>query len=189
MPSQKFVGRDGARPSRMQTSAIVYWLMPADPERELLCEIISILYKQFDAPNFDPHLTILVTKQDLQSPKNVLRQIKVSPIRLTVRGISFADEFTKTLFVRMEPSEPLEKLVGDLGRAAKSPTEAVRDPHVSLLYKKLVTPVKKELASTIQLPFSEVTFDSIRAVRCDLPVRSSADVEAWRVVATKSLRE
>jgi 2'-5' RNA ligase len=172
-----------------KNSAIVYWLMPADPERELFCDIIRILYKQFDAPNFDPHLTILVAKEDGESPANVLKQIKASPIRLAVREIAIADEFTKTLFVRMEPSKSLEKLVVDLGHAVKSKTETVDDPHVSLLYKKLATPVKKELASTIQLPFSEVTFDSIKAVRCDLPVESSADVEAWRVVATKSLGE
>jgi len=173
----------------MQKSAIVYWLMPADPERELFCEIIRILYKQFDAPNFDPHLTVLVAKEDRQAPADVLKQIKVSPICLGVRGIGFADEFTKTLFVQMESSKRLEKLVGDLVRAAKSGTETVHDPHVSLLYKKLASSVKKELASTIRLPFSEVTFDSIKAVRCELPVQSSADVEAWQVVATKSLCE
>ena len=172
-----------------KNSAIVYWLMPADPERELFCEIIRILNKQFEAPNFDPHLTVLVAKEDPESPADVLKQIKASPIRLAVQEIGFADEFTKTLFVRMKSSKLLEKLITDLGRAAKSGTETVHDPHVSLLYKKLATPVKKELASTIRLPFSEVTFDSIKAVRCDLPVESSADVEAWRVVATKSLRE
>ena len=161
--------------------------MPADPERELFCEISRILYKQFDAPNFDPHLTILVAKEDGESPADVLKEIKASPIRLAVREIGFADEFTKTLFVRMESSKMLEKLAVDLGRAAKSGTKGVNDPHVSLLYKKLAPSVKKELASTIRLPFSEVTFDSIKAVRCDLPVENSADVEAWRIVAAKKL--
>jgi 2'-5' RNA ligase len=173
----------------MKKSAIVYWLMPADPERELFCDIIRILCKQFDASNFDPHLTVLVTKEDRESPADVLNQIKASPIRLSVGGVGFADEFTKTLFVRMEPNKALEELIVDLGRAAKSRTESVDDPHVSLLYKKLPESVKKELASTLKLPFQEVTFDSIKAVRCDLPVQSSADVEAWEVVATKSLGE
>jgi 2'-5' RNA ligase len=170
-----------------KNSAIVYWLMPADPERELFCDIIRILYKQFDAPNFDPHLTVLVTKEDRQSPANVLKQIKASPIRLSVRGISFADEFTKTLFVRMESSKPLEELVVDLGRATKSRTKSVGDPHVSLLYKKIPASTKRELASTIKLPFREVVFDSVVAVRCAWPTRSHADVETWRRLATKKL--
>ena len=89
----------------------------------------------------------------------------------------------------MESSKLLEELVVDLGRATKSRTKSVGEPHVSLLYKELAPSVKKELASTIQLPFHEVTFDSIKAVSCPLPVRSSADVEAWRVIATKSFRE
>ncbi len=172
----------------MKKSAIVYWLMPADPERELFCDIIRILYKQFDAPDFDPHLTLLVA-QDGEAPKKILEKIKASPIRLSVRGVGFADEFTKTLFVRMEPNKALEKLIVDLGHAAKSRGESADDPHVSLLYKKLPESVKKELASTLKLPFQEVTFDSIKAVRCDLPVQSTADVEVWEVVATKSLGE
>ena len=47
---------------------------------------------------------------------------------------------------------------------------------------------RRRLALSIQLPFSEVIFDSIKAVRCALPTRNRADVEAWRGIATKSLR-
>jgi hypothetical protein len=46
---------------------------------------------------------------------------------------------------------------------------------------------KKKLASTLPLPFREVVFDSIKAVRYYLPVRDHADVKAWRIVAAKSL--
>jgi len=49
--------------------------------------------------------------------------------------------------------------------------------------------VKKELACTMQLPFREVLFDSIKAVRCASLTRNRADVEAWRVMATKFLTD
>lgn len=186
MPSPKIVGRDGGRPSSMKKSAIVYWLIPANPERELFCDIIRILYKQFDAPNFDPHLTLLVA-QDGEAPKKILEKIKAAPIRLGVRGVAVSDTFTKTLFVQMNPNDSLKNLVVDLDRATRSGSKTVDDPHVSLLYKELPASVKKELASTIKLPFSEVTFDSIRAVRLTLPVRNREDVESWETIATKSL--
>ncbi len=171
----------------MKKSVLVYWLILAEPKRELFCELIRILAKRFDAPRFEPHLTLLVTAEDRQAPKQILEQIDASSIQLRLREISFSSKFTKTLFVRFKSNNTLEKLIVDLRRATKSRGKFVRDPHVSLLYKKIPVAVKRGLASTIRLPFKEVVFDSIKAVRCHLPVRDRADVEAWRVLATKSL--
>ena len=162
--------------------AIVYWLTPAKAERELFCEIVRILAKQLDAPRFEPHLTLCLAP-DRQSLSKVLRRIKLSPIRLRVRGLSCSAEFTKTLFVRFKSSRALKELIVDLGGEAKS----LRDPHVSLLYKRIPARLKKELTSTIKLPFREVVFDSIKAVRCASPTKTRADIESWRVIATKRL--
>jgi len=172
----------------MAKIATVYWLIPAEPKRELFCELIRILAQQFDAPRFEPHLTLLVTAEDRQVPKQILEQIDASLIQLRLREISFSSKFTKTLFVRLKSNNALKKLIVDLRRAAKSRGKFVRDPHVSLLYKKIPVAVKKELASTIRLPFKEVVFDSIKAVRCHLPVRDRANVEGWRIIAAKSLQ-
>ena len=60
--------------------------------------------------------------------------------------------------------------MADLGAATTSHSKGVTDPHVSLLYKKLAPSVKRELASAIRFPFREIVFDSIKAVRCTLPV-------------------
>jgi hypothetical protein len=48
--------------------------------------------------------------------------------------------------------------------------------------------VKKELAAVIKLPFRAMLFDSVAAVRLTLPVRTSDDVEKWKIVARKPLR-
>ncbi len=168
-------------------TVIVYWLMPARDERELFCDIIWILYKDFHAPSFDPHLTIFATKE--QSPRKILSQMRSVPIRLRVRGVGFSSQFRKTLFIRFVPSKPLNKLIIDLARATKSPAKPVRDPHLSLLYKNISVATKRELARTIKLPFREVLFDSIAAVRCVSPTKVKADVEAWHVIARKPLRE
>jgi 2'-5' RNA ligase len=171
----------------MKKTATVYWLLPAKPERELFCAVIRILRKEYRAPNFEPHLTLLVATKDRQSPNKVVRQIRSRPVRLSVRGVAYSTAFTKTLFVRFKSSPALRKLVADLGRAAKFPVKAPADPHVSLLYKKGPRRVKKELAAVIKLPARSVRFDSIAAVRLTLPVRTGADVESWRIVALKKL--
>jgi Cyclic phosphodiesterase-like protein len=167
----------------------VYWLIPAKDERELFCDIIRILYKEFHAPNFDPHLTVFSTKENRQSDRKILSKIQSGPVRLSVRTIGFSSQFTKTLFVRFAPSKSLDKLIADLARATKSPAKPVRDPHLSLLYKNIPAATKKALARTIKLPFRKVLFDSIATVRCNSPTKTKRDVDAWRMIATKSLRE
>ncbi|MBV9619200.1 MAG: hypothetical protein JO201_08305 [Verrucomicrobia bacterium] len=171
----------------MKKTATVYWLLPANPERNLFCEVIRILRKEFRAPNFEPHLTLFVTTKDQPTPKKVLRQIRSRPIRLEVRDVAHSPKFTKTLFVRFKSSSVLRKLGTELGRAGGVSTKAPSDPHVSLLYKKIPQRIKKELAAAIKLPVRNVRFDSIAAVRLTLPVRTSADVASWRVVASKKL--
>jgi hypothetical protein len=61
------------------------------------------------------------------------------------------------------------------------------NPHLSLLYKNMPATARRQLADSIKVPFSEVIFDSLKAVRCISPIQSAADVEAWRVIAAKSL--
>jgi Cyclic phosphodiesterase-like protein len=168
--------------------ALVYWLIPAKSERDFFSEMIRILSKQFNAPCFEPHLTISVTPKTGLSPGKILKQIKTSPISLQVSGIGFSSKFTKTLFVRFKSSKSLEKLVVDFARETRSRAKSAHDPHVSLIYKKMPTSVKKELTSAIQLPFSTVLFDSIKVVRCASPTKTRSDVEAWHIVAKKSLR-
>jgi 2'-5' RNA ligase len=172
----------------MKKTVIVYELLPAKPERGLFCEIIRILCKEFRAPNFDPHLTLFVSPKNDESPKKVLRQVRARPIRLNIRGVAFSAKFTKTLFVRFKSNPALKRLAVDLGRAAKFPTNGPKDPHVSLLYKKIPRGVKKELAKVIKLPFRSAIFDSIAAVRLTLPVRSGTNVTKWKILAKKSLR-
>ena len=172
----------------MKKTATVYWLLPAKPQRELFCELIRILRKEFRAPNFEPHLTLFVAAKDRLSPKKVLQQVRSRSIRLTPRGVGFSPQFTKTLFVRFKPSAELRKLVSDLGRVTKSPAKVPKDPHVSLVYKKIPRGTKKSLAAVLRLPFRTVVFDSIAAVRCVSPSRTAADVKSWKVLGKKSFR-
>jgi 2'-5' RNA ligase len=172
----------------MKKTAMVYWLLPAKPERDLFCEIVRILRKEFGAQSFEPHLTLFVTTKDRQPPSRVLRQIRARPIRLSARGVGFSPKFTKTLYVRFKPNPSFRKVVLEVGRAVKSAVKAPADPHVSLLYQKLPHATKKELAKVIKLPFGSAQFNSIAAVRLTLPVRTGADVAKWKIVAKKSLR-
>ena len=164
----------------MKKSVLIYWLIPARAERELFRKLIRILAKQFDAPIFEPHLTLCFGK-NRESARKLLRRVKTSPLRLRVHEVGHSSKFTKTLFVRMKPDRSLNKLALELGSAA------LADPHVSLVYKKLPARIRKELVATIKLPFRSVTFDIVKAVRCTSPTTTAREVKSWRAVATKRL--
>ena len=172
-------------------TVIAYWLIPSEPAHSFFQQIINDLARRCDAPVFEPHVTIHVGADRADAAKNALgdaaRECKL--IGLTPLGIDQSDEFIKTLFVDFLVSAELRKINDMIREAANDSSQYELKPHLSLLYKNLAAPTRRELAASINVPFSEVTFDAIKAVRCVSPAESGADVEAWHVVAAGSLSD
>ena len=156
-------------------SVIVLWLIPAAAAREFFRQTIKRLARECAAPLFEPHLTLGVTAD----PPDLPRELAVSPIQLKPLGIFWSATFTKTLFVRMRATPQLEALRTSLGQEDHLP-----DPHLSLLYKETSAEEKARLATRLVLPFSSVTFDTVQAVRCQNPTTTQADVESWEPIAS-----
>jgi hypothetical protein len=170
-------------------TVIAYWLIPSEPAHSFFQRIINDLARRYDAPVFEPHVTLHVGANRANGAKNALgdaaRECKL--IGLTPLGIDQSDEFIKTLFVQFAMSEELGKINDIIRQAADNSSHYEPRPHLSLLYKNLAAAPRRELAASIKVPLSEVTFDAIKAVRCVSPTKSGADVEAWHVVAATSL--
>lgn len=168
---------------------IAYWMCPAEPTRSQCAALIQNFASRFDAPVFEPHVTMYVISAEAQNPGAILEEVVKGrgPYRLLVRGIECSDEFTKTLFVQFETDVKLTQLSEDLQRASVSRSDYQLNPHLSLLYKELDTETKRQLAASISLPFDEIAFDKVQAVISPAEIRSQADVEAWRVIAERTL--
>jgi 2'-5' RNA ligase len=170
-------------------TVIAYWLIPSEPAHSFFQRTINDLARRYDAPVFEPHMTIHVGADRADAVKNALgdaaRECKL--IGLTPLVIDQSDEFIKTLFVRFAMSAELRKTNDIIRQAADDLSHYQLKPHLSLLYKNLAATTRRELAASINVPLSEVAFDAIKAVRCVSPTKSRADVEAWRVVAAVSL--
>lgn len=170
-------------------TVIAYWLIPSEPAHGIFQRIINDLARRCDAPVFEPHVTIHVGADRSDPAKNAppaaVRECKL--IALKALAIDHSDEFIKTLFVQFAMSAELSKINGIIRQAANDSPRYELEPHLSLLYKNLAVATRCDLAASINVPLSEVTFDGIKAVRCISPTKSGADVEAWRVVAAASL--
>ena len=152
------------------------WLLPAAPARTFFRGLVARLAAQYDAPVFQPHLTV-----GLGSP-GMPDTITGKPLQLRVLGVYCSAQFTETLFVRLEPCPELTVLRQSLGVHARG-----FDPHLSLLYKKLPMVTKRQLAASIRLPFSTVTFDAVQIVHCPSPTTTRRDVESWKILASRRL--
>jgi 2'-5' RNA ligase len=168
---------------------IAYWLMPAEPARSSFQTFIQDLVRRYDAPVFEPHVTTHVGANHANAAEKALSKAarECQPINLKALGIDHSDEFIKTLFVQFAPNRNLWQLNAIIRNATQDSSHYELKPHLSLLYKNIPAVARCELANSINLPFAEVTFDALKAVRCISPTQNRADVEAWRVVARKQL--
>jgi 2'-5' RNA ligase len=166
---------------------IAFWLMPAAGEREFFRSIVRQLATAHDAPVFEPHVTLAAGDFEEQRALASLEEISVRAIRLRVHAIHFSDAFTKTVFVQFQPCSLAADLSATIAQAVGSRGGYHFDPHLSLIYKAMPEEQKKSIAAGIQLPFTEVSFDSVRVITGPAHTSSRADVEAWRTLAEKPL--
>jgi 2'-5' RNA ligase len=173
----------------VRRSVIAYWLIPAEPAYSFFQAIINNLARRYGAPTFEPHVTLHVGADCPDLAETALNCAAREPgcIRLKPAGVNQSDEFIKTLFVQFALDTGLQNLREMIRQTAHDPLKYELKPHLSLLYKKMSAATRHELAASIRVPFSEISFDALRAICCVSPTQTAADVEAWQFVATRRL--
>ena len=173
----------------IRQTVIAYWLIPSESAHSFFQTIINDLARRYDAPVFEPHVTIYVgadrpdaTEEALRNAARLFKRTGLKPI-----GIDQSNEFIKTLVVQFAMSAELRRINDSIHEAANGSSPYKLKPHLSLLYKKLAAASRRQLAASISVPLSEVAFDTIKAVRCVSPTQSRADVESWQTLVTNKL--
>ena len=171
-------------------TVIAYWLIPSEPERSFFQRIINDLARRYDAPVFEPHVTVHVAADQVNAAAKALDEVarRRKFTGLTPLGIAESDEFIKTLFVRFAMTAELRKINGIIRQATKDSSQYELKPHLSLLYKNLESATRSELAASIRVPLAEIHFDSLQAIRCVSPTQTATDVEAWELITARVLR-
>ena len=177
------MGADGA------DEILTYWLIPAEPARSYFRSLICDFALRLDAPVFEPHVTLYVTKAADENPAGVLQSAlaNLKPLRLSLTGLDCSDKFTKTLYVQFQPDAALRRLSEKLRAASVSQGEYELNPHLSLIYKTMAPEAKRRIMNSLNLAFTETYFDSVKAVISPAKIESREDVETWRIVAMQPL--
>jgi len=170
-------------------TVIAYWLTPTESARTFFQSVINDLAQRYNAPVFEPHVTIHVGATCPDPFDRVLSKAaqRCEPMLLQILGVSGSSEFIKTLFVQFALTTQLEQLNQSIRTSVQDSSGYRLDPHLSLLYKRISIQDRRLLMRSIEMPFAEVIFDSLKAVRCISPTQSRVDVEAWRVLAEKPI--
>jgi 2'-5' RNA ligase len=181
-------GRGRRTFSSMKKTAIAYWLIPAEPARSFFAAMIGDPARRYNAPVFEPHMTVHVSF-DLVDAEKLITKVARScrPVQAEVLKVRQSPEFIKTFFVELALNSKLQRLNEMIRDAAQKSSDYELKPHLSLLYKTMSIQGRRQLVQSIKIPFLEVIFDSIQVIRCVAPTRSRADVEGWRVVAAKRI--
>ena len=168
---------------------LTYWLIPAEPALGYFRSLIRDLAVRLEAPVFEPHVTLYVTKSAGENPEAVLQNTLAGfkPFQLSVAGLDRSDEFTKTLFVQFQSNSAVQRLSEKLRAASVSQREYELNPHLSLIYKTMAADEKRQIKDALDLSFTEVEFDTVKAVISPAKIETRAAIESWRVVATAEL--
>ena len=169
-----FVG-SGTYSSSMKRIAIAYWLLPAEPARSFFQEVINHLARRYGAPPFEPHLTIHVGSNRAGTAEKALSMVArdCKLVTLKMLEIDHSSEFMKTLFVQYGMTAQLQQLNQSIRTAAQDSSDYRLNPHLSLLYKRISNHEQRLLTRSIEVPFMEVKFDSLKAIRCISPTQNS----------------
>lgn len=168
---------------------IAFWLVPVERQKEFFASAIRALAARFDAPVFEPHVTLHGGAMEEERAVELLERIAAStaPLQLQMGEIAFSEKYTKTLFVQLRATAGADALSAAFAQAAGSKSGYHFDPHLSLLYHEMPMREKEALAREIEIPFQDVSCDALKAVSIPAEISAREDVQAWRPLAERRL--
>lgn len=122
----------------MTESNVYYlWLIPEAKSNNFFSEVIHKLSREYQTRLFDPHITLAggITGPEAELLKKaeklaeLLPRLKVEPLE-----IQYLDEFYRSLFLAVTPSEPLVNAYKLAKQLFELPLDGEFMPHLSLLY-------------------------------------------------------
>lgn len=127
-------------------------ILPSAEEFNRFVNLIKKLAEKYDAPIFDPHITILGQASDNESTAIKLTEelvTGISPFNITLNKIGYQDYYFRALYVLVEKTEPLLKLHEKAKQLFEKQDIPPYMPHLSLLYGDFPVAIKEKIMQEI----------------------------------------
>jgi 2'-5' RNA ligase len=160
------------------------WLIPCEPLRTTLHALIRRLAADFDAVEFEPHVTLFCGPSNESRARATAGAIsaRFPPIELSVDRLDYTARFTKTLFFQFAESAAAQRMFEAARDCYASPSDYAFNPHLSLIYKRLDEAKQRELCQTLSAPRGNHTFDRVRMVETELPIEDAGPIRRWKPI-------
>ena len=168
---------------------VSYWLIPEQNSRKPFAEVIARLAGLYDAPSFEPHVTVYSGPGTTDEGRRVVESVVEDhqPITLRAGGVDFTSEYTKTLFLEFQAASEATGLCEDIRASVGRSSTYVLRPHLSLIYKRFAADEQQRIVNTLSDLPDLVVFDRLQAVLTPDTVTERGDVESWKVIADRAL--
>lgn len=131
--------------------------MPTGEVYEKLNSLISQLSEKYNAPYFEPHITliseILGLEKEIVSKTDQLASV-VQPYRIEFSRVEYLDEYFKCLFIRVKETDAIMRANQKARKIFGRETDSQYIPHLSLVYGDFSPQTKKEIIREIGREFN-----------------------------------
>lgn len=168
----------------MQSKGHTLWLIPTGQAFEMFSDLIKKLAEKYNAPVFQPHVTLL--GDFMQPEEECIRLTKQlvsgqKPFTVNMGEIDYEDFYFRTLFVRAEKIETLLALHNRSKEIFRMDIPPYM-PHLSLLYGTFPEALKEEIIKEIGRDQScQFEINSVHLIK-------DGDVEDWQILGEFPLK-
>ncbi len=168
------------------------WLCPAEPARTLLQTCIGDLCGRHQAPVFPVHMTLFAGHYERLSSLRANFHIAADtlvPLALDILGPATGEQFFRTLYLRLDPTDELTYAHAHLRGALDPASRYELRPHVSLIYKRTDEADREQLLTDVNLDLNELNFDSLVLAAPAEGHQDWTDIAAWRMLERVSMHQ
>lgn len=172
-------------------SELAIWLLPAEPERSSLGTVIARLARQWDTPEFEPHVTVI---SGIRLPAGRAMTLlaeatgETASFRLAPAALAHTPARFQCLFLTFADPRPVLELRARLVPAFGLLGVAFPEPHLSLLYAVLAEEARQLAAAQVTMPGPFLAAE-LALVAPAAGESSWANVRGWRILERFPLHE
>ena len=128
------------------------WVVPPKLVLKKLQVLVDNLAKEYDAPTFEPHLTVLAeidsNIEEIEEKLNKLN-FKYSELQLETENFSFSTTYFQSVLIRIKPTAQLLELNLELKQIFNMENNLFM-PHISLLYGDYSMEVRESIVNRLE---------------------------------------
>ncbi len=132
------------------------WIMPEGKIYEQLSSLIASLSKRYNAPLFEPHITLLgpvEEERETAISKTSLLASSLTSFEVKLENPSYLNEYFRCVFLKVENSLPLQE-ANKKAQEVFNHKQEFFFPHLSLLYGNYSESLKKKIVEEIDDKYS-----------------------------------